>query len=391
MNSSPNGRAPVGRRRILLVGKLPPPYFGPALATQILLQSSLAERFDVVHVNSSVHDGLDTVGTFDARKILKHARVYVDFLSQAHSSKPDVVIVPISQSTIGFLKDSVLVLLARMVGARVLVQLRGGNLRNWLRTTSPPTRAYVEGVLGLADGAIVLGRRLRRQFEGLLPDDRIFVVPNGADYAFNGRASEHVQPAPGVRLDTSLRPDTIRLLYLGNLQPSKGIEDVIGAMEILRQWRVTGFRLDVVGSWRDEETRRRCLRRVEAADLPVVFHGPAYGKEKMAFLTGADVFVFTPRVPEGHPWVVVEALAAGLPIVTTAQGAIPESVVNGRNGFVVLPERPDLIADRLRMLVADSVLRQAQSDASRRHYREHYTEAHMVDRFSRAVEGVLTA
>lgn len=377
-NGHPFVRAQHARRerpKILLLGKLPPPYMGPALATQILLRSTLANRYDIVHVNSNVHDGLNSVGTAEPRKILKHARVYLDFLTRMWTSRPDVVVVPISQSTIGFLKDSVFILAARMLGFRVLVQLRGGNLRNWLREARPPTRAYVRGVLSLSDGGIVLGRCLRSQFEGILPAHKIFVVPNGANYRFG---------------DKQAASDRVRILYLGNLQPSKGIDDVIGAVAQLREWGVGTFRLDVVGAWRDEETAHRCRRMVKDNRLPVVFHGPAYGAQKRAFLANADVFVFTPRAPEGHPWVIVEALAAGLPVVTTSQGAIPESVVDGRNGYVVEPENPREIAERLRELIENPELRRTQSRASRQHYGDNFTETHMVDRFSRAVEGVLT-
>lgn len=364
------------RPKILLLGKLPPPYMGPALATQILLRSDLVNRYELGHVDSNVHDAVESVGKAELRTIMKHIRVYRALLACLRSGRPELVVIPISQSTVGFLKDSVFILMARLFGCPVLVQLRGGNLKNWLRGASAPVRAYVRAVLRQSAGAIVLGQSLRGQFAGILPDSKIFVVPNGADYPTS---------------EKTVRSDSVGLLYLSNLQPSKGIEDVIAAVELLKEWGTRGFRLDVVGAWRDDETRRRCRERVEAGGLPVVFHGPAYGEEKQRFLAQADVFVFTPRLPEGHPWVIVEALAAGLPIVTTDQGAIRECVVDGVNGHIVGSEAPFELAEKMRDLVENPRSRAAQSESSRRRYEQNFTESHMVDQFSRAIDGVLAA
>ena len=360
--------------RVLLLGKLPPPYMGPALATEILLKSSLTRRFEVAHVNTNVHEGLDTIGTADARKVFKNLSIYREFLRALRATDPDLVVVPISQSTIGFLKDSLFILLARAFGQKVLVQLRGGNLQNWLSSSHRFVARYAQSVLKLASGAIVLGEGLRGQFDGIFPDEVIYVVPNGADYAFGPRAG--------------FSQETVKLLYLGNLQPSKGIEDVIRAAVILKESGMN-YRLDVVGAWRDAATEKSCCDLVERHSLPVTFHGPVYGDDREPFLSNADVFVFTPRAPEGHPWVIVEALAAGLPVVATAQGAIPECIEDGRNGFLVPAEDPEAIADRLRTLIGDPERRIRQARESRRRYELHFTEARMVDRFSRAIEGVL--
>ena len=66
----------------------------------------------------------------------------------------------------------------------------------------------------------------------------------------------------------------------------------------------------------------------------VQFHLPATGGDKLQFFTDADVFVFTPRQREGHPWVIVEAMAAGLPVISTDRGAIAETVIDGESGWI---------------------------------------------------------
>ena len=97
----------------------------------------------------------------------------------------------------------------------------------------------------------------------------------------------------------------------------------------------------------------------------------------------ADIFVFpTYYPPEGHPWVVVEAMANSLPIISTNHAAIPDSVVDGENGFLVDKRATDKIAERLVQLADDSVLRERMSKRSRELYLEGFTEQKMVDQMT---------
>lgn len=359
---------------IMLLGKLPPPYMGPAIATRILLDSKLNERYKLLHVDTNVHESLETLGVWRLDKVWKNLSVYTQFAQVVWRERPDLVLIPISQATLGFLKDSIFILLSRLLRRKTLVQLRGSNIQNWLAGVSAVERAYVEAVLRSAQGVVVLGGNLRYLFTDYFPEDHIFVVPNGANYRLSRRESRNEQ---------------VNVLYLANLQPAKGIEDVVQSVKLLKERGVNGFELSVVGEWRDAETRESCLRLVKEHALPVIFHGPAYDADKFKFMARADVFVFTPREPEGHPWVIVEALASGLPIIATDQGAIIESVLHDVNGYIVDSRSPWQIADRIQQLTERPELRRRQAEASRKHYEENFTEEKMVERLSAAFDRVL--
>jgi glycosyltransferase involved in cell wall biosynthesis len=123
----------------------------------------------------------------------------------------------------------------------------------------------------------------------------------------------------------------------------------------------------------------------------VIFYPPASGKDKLAHFEKADVFVFTPREPEGHPWVIVEAMAAGLPIISTNQGAIIESVRDNQNGFIVEVRNPQMIAARLEELINNKSLRERMGKTSRTLYENNFTEEKMVEKLSGIFEQVLAA
>ena len=98
-----------------------------------------------------------------------------------------------------------------------------------------------DALLKKTDGVIVLGEKLRYLFKGYFPDERIFVVPNGLDIT--------------IKKQKKGDAEKLELLYLSNLQPSKGIEDVIKAMTFLQKEKV---HLTIVGQWRDKETQNYC-------------------------------------------------------------------------------------------------------------------------------------
>jgi glycosyltransferase involved in cell wall biosynthesis len=147
--------------------------------------------------------------------------------------------------------------------------------------------------------------------------------------------------------------------------------------------------LNVVGAFRAPEDKIEIIREIINFDLPVNLFPPAGKALKMELLSKADIFVFPPREPEGHPWVIIEAMAAGLPIISTDQGAITESVLDGVNGFIAAPNNPEQIAEKITMLVNDEEMRRRMGKESRRFYEENFTEDIMVERLAKVFYKVM--
>ncbi|MCG8605931.1 glycosyltransferase, partial [bacterium] len=360
--------------RVLVLGHLPPPYFGPAIATEILLSSSLKERFKLYHLDTNVHQTLCTLNSKSFKLMFKRLCLYFQFLKYLFTIRPQIVLIPISQTTSGFLKDSGFIMLGYLFRRRIVLHLRGSNFGNWVKGASSLTRRIVRLILKRVHGVIVLGATLRGLFDDYVIANRIFVVPNGRDFVL-----------PKTRRNSK----NIKLLYLGNLQPSKGIEDVIEALCLLKDKSCEKLAVDIVGQWRDSATQKRCQDLCREHQLPITFHPPVSGTAKAQFFSNADIFVFTPREPEGHPWVIIEALAAGIPIISTDQGAIKESVRDGFNGFLVKPHDPTKLAAQIKRLIIDKKLRDTMSKNACAHYKRFFTEAKMVENLTLCFETVL--
>ncbi|MBK9637316.1 MAG: glycosyltransferase family 4 protein [Bacteroidetes bacterium] len=360
---------------VCIFGKLPPPYMGPAIATQILLQSGLKNNFNLVHIDTKINEDLKSMGSWSLKKLIKNIEIYIKIVSTGINAKPNVVLIPISQSTVGFIKDSLYILLSRVFCKKLVLHLRGSEFKIWMDRSSFLTRFYVKLIFRFCTGVIVLGNNLRYLFEGFFPEDKIFVAPNGADYIIPKR---------------TLTDSTItQLLYLGNLQSSKGIEDVIESIRLLPIEIKNKVEVNVLGGWRDEQTKQRCLEKINKNQLPIIIHSPDKSEQKLQMMSNADIFIFPPRAPEGHPWVIVEAMAAGLPIISTDRGAIIESVKHEENGFIVPLSDPQAIANYIQELINFPEKRQRMGQNSRKHYLTNFTEVAMVENLTHIFHKVI--
>ncbi|NQY09008.1 MAG: glycosyltransferase family 4 protein [Flavobacteriales bacterium] len=364
------------KQKIVILGKLPPPYMGPAIATKIILNSSLSEHFELIHLDTKLNETVATIGSASWSKLSRTFSLYSRYRKLIKKHKPELVLIPISQTTMGFIKDSFFILIASLSGRKVLLHLRGSNFLNWMNSANGMAKKYVRFVLSKSDGMIVLGEKLRYLFQDYYPDNQIYVVPNGANYSYS-------KPTD--------RSDKIQILYLANLLKSKGIEDVLEAIDLLKQNSEVQFEFHAAGSWRDPEFEKMCKGFCETNNLPVIFHEPISGKEKDEMFVNSDVFVFTPNEPEGHPWVLVEAMAAGLPVISTDQGAITESVIHDKNGFIVESHSPHEIAKRLGELIKSVELREQMKREALRHYQDNFTEEKMVANLKNTIQSVLNS
>jgi glycosyltransferase involved in cell wall biosynthesis len=363
------------KNTIMILGKVPPPYMGPSIATELLLKSGLNNHFNLVHVDTKVNSDLRDIGKWSLNKLRKNIQIYSSMISKIKMNNPKLILIPFSQSTIGFIKDSAYIWIGILKGRKVLLHLRGSDFRRWINSTSLLTKWFVKKTLSKTAGVIVLGNNLKYLFDGFYPDSKIFVCPNGGTYTIPARTKTEKLP--------------LRILYLGNLQPSKGIEDVIEAASLLNKSGLIDFEFEIIGGWRKDDVKERCLNKVKIENLSVKFFPPEASKEKFNLMANADIFLFPPREPEGHPWVIVEAMASSLPIISTDQGAIIESVIDGYNGYVVPSNSPMEIAEKLKLLLSNDELRDNMSKASHSHYKKEFTEERMVEKLTTIFNSVI--
>jgi len=347
---------------------------GTSVWFESLQRANWGKEWEVDFFNVNIHRSLETLGKTRLNSIPKNLRLYGQLKQQLKATKYDLVLIPISQETIGFIKDSFFIRIAAKRADKIILILHGSNFKNWQDKSSKLVRNYTERILKKSDGIIVLGQKLKMLFTNHYPPNNIHVVPNGADFEFPEK--------------TESKNKTTTILYLSNLLPAKGVSDLIDALSLLPKDKYT-YEVNIVGQWIDEKTKEYCLHQKEKHRLAVNFLGPLYGDDKWNYFINADIFVFPPRAPEGHPLVLVEAMAAGLPIISTDQGAITESVIDGENGFIVKPNNSRQLADKIEYFINNPHKRNLMGRESRKLYEKLFTEEIMIGNLKKVFSKVL--
>jgi len=214
--------------------------------------------------------------------------------------------------------------------------------------------------LSLADAVVVLSEAERIAYSCFASGPAIYLIPNAIDV-------DEYKPA-GIR-DRCSRPLALR--YLGRLDAEKGLFETLDAMHILRFERGDhDFQLQIAGSGPAEEELKERIFKLDLHRC-VAMTGPLFGADKIRFLQEADMLVF-PSYHEGLPYVILESLAVGTPVLTTPVGAIPELVECGVHGVLVEPRDAIAIADAIQAILKNRSQLQAMSDACVVRARERY-------------------
>jgi glycosyltransferase involved in cell wall biosynthesis len=153
---------------------------------------------------------------------------------------------------------------------------------------------------------------------------------------------------------TDGHPERTLILSVGRLAREKHLEALAPAISALEDCHL-GF----VGKGPNEEALRSSF-----AGLPATFVGPLYGRDLAAAYASADLFVM-PSPTETLGLVVIEAMAAGLPVVAARRGGIPDLVADGATGILYDFDEPGMLTSALRSLVDDPLLRLQMGMAGR--------------------------
>jgi glycogen synthase len=223
----------------------------------------------------------------------------------------------------------------RPVTRRGVLQVAGGMVERWL--------------LPVADAVIALTPLTARTLRGDgIPAGRVHVIPPGHDPALFAAAT--ADPFPGLP-----RP---RVAYLGRLAPQKDVGTLLEAFARLGP----GTQLLLVG---DGPDRAALQRRAQAFRGRVHFAGFVPHAAVPAVLQHVDLLVL-PSLYEDLSSALIEAMAAGLPVVATSVGGTAELVHHGVNGLLVPPRDPAALAAAVSRILADPALAARLSAAAQR-------------------------
>ncbi|MGZ4177105.1 MAG: glycosyltransferase family 4 protein, partial [Solirubrobacteraceae bacterium] len=188
-----------------------------------------------------------------------------------------------------------------------------------------------------------------------------------------------------VAREVGLTPGAPVLVQTATLRPQKAVEVMIAATAIVRRAH-PGVRLLVAGA--GDIARFEAVAAAEGVADAVSLLGPR--GDVADLLAAASVGVLSSDF-EGMPLAVLEYMAAGLPVVATDVGGLPEIVRDGETGFLTAPRDPAALAERIGRLLSDPGLAREMGGRGRRRQRELFSREAMVGAVSALYERLLNA
>lgn len=312
--------------KLMFVGAFPAPdsrvMGGNVADCRALLASSFPNRVELVTLDSS-RQGPARLWT----RLRIASRRAVRFLRMFHGEEPDAMLL-FASFGFSFAEKALYAAYARAHGVPALLSLRSGHFMDQCRR-SLVFRVLARALLAAPARLVCQGRQWQDFYSRTfgLPPARCPIVDAWV-------ATEDLLELGRIR--PRERKRVTRFLFLGNLVELKGVLDLL---EAVRRMKVDPDLPEFEVVFGGEGALAGELKRRTAAyglSSVVQLPGQVVGAAKLEAFRAADVFVLPSRT-EGLPNAMIEAMAAGLPVVVTPVGSIPDVVVDGENGFLVPP------------------------------------------------------
>ncbi len=281
-----------------------------------------------------------------------------------------------------FYRDAVFCWLAHARGRQVLVFFRGwdtifeGKIRDRFLL-----RQLFSRTLARSRQFVVLGRVFVDKLKalGCSTDSRFWIETTVAD-------STHF--ANFSIAGRSRAVDRLRLLFLARVTRPKGPWQALQALQIAQRRR-PDLALELVIAGPGPELPKLRAHIESCGIHNVILAGPVRDTAKASLLASSHVLLHPTASDEGLPNVILEAMLYGLPVLTTAIGAIPEVIVHMKNGFVAESPDPEIFADWIIELATNTNLRYSMALANHDEAMRSYTDQAVRARFKQIINSCI--
>ena len=313
---------------------------GGVSAVERCILEQLGSTIEIRHI-ATMEDGTTW------RKLRVFMRALGELRAELRSDQPLLVHVHFASRASTFRKCVVAWMTLRARRPLVL-HAHGGGFDKFFTSLPKLAQRAVSHVFARADCFVVVSSQWREFYARRcgVSLDRIVVVSNPT-------------VVPAKKVDRAGRP-SVQFLFLGRIGSQKGSFDLLEAFASLSDEARASARLVFAGDGDVDALRERAAAFGDRVEV----HGWIDSTRRDALLESSDVFVL-PSYAEGLPMAMLEAMAHGLPVVTTAVGGIPDVVTDRHEGLIVEPGNVAQLQQAMQTLLEDDLLRLALGRGAR--------------------------
>ena len=330
--------------KIIFLAPTPPPYAGPEIVSQMLLETKAFKKAPLVIIKSNIRNNNSKKGRLDLPGFLAFAQVYFKVLNQLLFSNIFSFYFQLSSNKTAFIRDAIYILTAWILQKHIIGHYRGGYFNNFYHEQNNYFKKIIKYILYKIDILIIQGEIIKPSFKHIYPLNRLKVLYNGIDLK---KCNQIVK----IR-----KTHVFTILFIGHLWYPKGFYDLIVVYKKLyqkygskirllfageRMRRQSGALYFLDGKWQDiflKESKKICNEIenfIEHADrYNAKYLGSVFDEAKIKAFQESDIFVL-PSYTEGFSMACLEAMSMGLPVIVTPVGAMPEIIKHGKNGLII--------------------------------------------------------
>lgn len=313
--------------------------------------------FSLKFLKRKINPFIDFLGILEIRKLIK-------------KENPDIVF--LCSTKAGILGS----IASKVNGKRVIYRIGGWTFNDPWPKWKKRLYAWVEKrTAGLKDFIINNAEVDKQQAVklGIRPKKEILTIYNGIDVE-NLKFLDKEKAINVLGLGPEICDQKSKLIgTIANLYPAKGLEYLIEAVKITNN---SFNKFVIIGEGKERSKLEKLIRKNNLDNVFLVGAIPDAHKHLKAF----DAFIL-PSVKEGFPWTILEAMAAEVPVVATAVGAIPEIIKDGESGILIEPRNPKLIAVSIERIINDNNLTEKLVRGGKRIVEEKFNIKKMIKEY----------
>jgi glycosyltransferase involved in cell wall biosynthesis len=335
------------KNKVLFILHLPAPIHGAAMVGKFIKDSKVINSsFDADFINLSTSTNMKSLRRGGIGKLLTALHIQYKVLKAIINKQYDLLYMTLTATGPGFYKDLFIVALLKLFRKRVIFHFHNKGIST--RQENKLDNLLYQFAFKNTQ-SILLSPHLYFDIEKYVKKENVFFCANGI-------------PVTAGDSVTSTQPTDpnhpCRILFLSNMVIEKGVLILLQACKILKEKGLV-FECHFVGEWVDITPGQFEILLSNYGLTEYVFaHGKKYDEDKAHFFTHSDVFVFpTFYHNECFPLVLLEAMAYGLPVVSTLEGGIPDIVIESETGFLVQQKCATALSEKIELLIKQPQLR----------------------------------
>jgi len=370
------------KKTIFFIGNVPPPITGLTLSNKYLLDSRFSHVFDVTFIDCRFVDDVADTGKFTIYKVLLGIKYLTKLFYYFSTRSYDIVLINYASIGWAVMRDSLFSIMSSVLFKhKTLLWMHGNGILDFDQRFVF-SKKIVAFALKKATRVVLVGDNLRTRVVRWVSKANMETVHYGIKPVFD---KHEILQFPSSK-------KTVTVLYFSNMIREKGWLVTLKAAAKLK--RRSDIQFVFCGSWwpLSDEGYARKLVREWGIENQVDFRGKTLGKEKKRAFSEADIFVFPTFFPvETFGLVNLEAMDAGLPIITTSRAAIPEIVDDGINGFLIPEQDAEALAEKITYLADHPEIRYKIGKRNREKFMKYYTIDAYADRWIELLNTVVAS